>query len=63
MNQDIHFTDLGPAMQTAMTETLELLTEEQKRKFTELKIIDMEKRILIAKEAIADIRKDKEMIR
>ena len=74
MNQDIHFTDLGPAMQTAMTETLELLTEDQKRKFTErrldrtiefieLKIIDMEKRILIAKEAIADIRKDKEMIR
>jgi hypothetical protein len=29
----------------------------------ELKIIDMEKRVLIAKESIADIRKDKELIR
>jgi hypothetical protein len=32
MNEDIHFTDLGPAMQTAMTETWALLTEEQKKK-------------------------------
>jgi len=69
-----HFTDFGPAMQTAMTETWGLLTEEQKKKVThmrmdtaikgiELKIIDMEKRVLIAKESIADIRKDKELIR
>ncbi len=74
MNDDICFTNLGPVVQTALAETLELLTEEQKRKFTErkldrtiefieLKIIDMEKRISIAKESIVDIRKDKEMIR
>jgi hypothetical protein len=61
-------------VQTALAETLELMTEEQKRKFTErrldraiefieLKIIDMEKRVSIAKESIADIRKDKELIR
>jgi hypothetical protein len=74
MNDDICFANLGSVVQTALSETLELLTEEQKRKFTErrldraiefieLKIIDMEKRISIAKESIADIRKDKEMIR
>jgi len=74
MNDDICFANLGPVVQTALAETLELLTEEQKRKFTErkldrtiefieLKIINMEKRILIAKESIVDIRKDKEMIR
>jgi hypothetical protein len=74
MNDDICFANLGPVVQTALIETLELLTEDQKRKFTdrrldrtiefiELKIIDMEKRISIAKESIADIRKDKEMIR
>jgi hypothetical protein len=74
MNDDICFANLGPVVQTALAETLELMTEDQKRKFTErrldrtiefieLKIIDMEKRISIAKESIADIRKDKEMIR
>jgi hypothetical protein len=74
MNDDLCFANLGPVVQTALAETLELMTEEQKRKFTErrldravefieLKIIDMEKRISIAKESIADIRKDKEMIR
>jgi hypothetical protein len=74
MNDDICFADLGPVVQTALAETLELMTEEQKRKFTErrldraiefieLKIIDMEKRVSIAKESIADIRKDKELIR
>ncbi len=74
MNDDICFANLGPVVQTALAETLELMTEEQKRKFTErkldraiefieLKIIDMEKRVSIAKESIADIRKDKELIR
>jgi hypothetical protein len=74
MNDDLCFANLGPVVQTALAETLELMTEEQKRKFTErrldravefieLKIIDMEKRISIAKESIADIRKDQEMIR
>jgi len=74
MNDDICFANLGSVMQTALVETLELMTEDQKRKFTErrldravefieLKIIEMEKRISIAKESITDIRKDKEMIR
>ena len=74
MNDDICFANLGPVVQTALAETLELMTEDQKRNFTErrldraiefieLKIIDMEKRISIAKESIVDIRKDKEMIR
>ncbi len=74
MNQDIHFTDLGPAMQTAMTETWGLLTEEQKKKVThmrmdtaikgiELKISDMEKRVLIAKDFIKNIKDIKEMIK
>ncbi len=71
---DICFTNLGPVVQTALAETLELMTEEQKRKFTErrldrtiefieMKIIDLEKRISIAKASLADIRKDQEMIR
>ncbi len=74
MNDDLCFANLGPVVQTALVETLELMTEEQKRKFTErrldraiefieLKIIDMEQRISIAKESIADIRKDREMIK
>jgi hypothetical protein len=74
MNDDLCFINLGPVVQTSLIETFELLTEEQKRKFMErrldraiefieLKIIDMEKRILIAKESITDIRKDKEMIK
>ena len=74
MNDDLCFANLGPVVQTALAETLELMTEEQKRKFTErrldraiefieLKIIDMGQRISIAKESIADIRKDKEMIK
>jgi hypothetical protein len=74
MNEDIHFTDLGPALQTAMTETWGLLTEEQKKKVThmrmdtaikgiELKISDMEKRVLIAKDFIKNIKDVKEMIK
>ncbi len=64
----------GPMIQTMMTQTWELLTEEQKRKvavmrmdkgikWMEMKISDMEKMIEIKKEAIADIRKVQEMIK
>jgi len=64
----------GPIIQTAMTQTWELLNEEQKRKiavmrmdkgikFLEMKISDMEKMIEIKKEAIANIRKVQEMIK
>ena len=64
----------GPIIQTAMTQTWELLTEEQKKKvtvmrmdkgikFLEMKINDMEKMIEIKKEAIANIRKVQEMIK
>ena len=74
MNEDIHFIDFGPALQTEMAETWKLLTEEQKKKVThmrmdtaikgiELKISDMEQRILIAKGVIENIRKVKEMIK
>jgi len=61
-------------IQTAMAQTWELLTEEQKRKvavmrmdkgikFLEMKISDMEKMIEIKKEAIANIQKIQEMIK
>jgi hypothetical protein len=74
VNEDIHFIDFGPAMQTEMAETWKLLTEEQKKKVThmrmdtaikviELKISDMEQRILIAKGFIENIKKVKEMIK
>ena len=64
----------GPIIQTAMTQTWELLNEEQKRKivvmrmdkgikFLEMKISDMEKMIAIKKEAITNIRKVQEMIK
>jgi len=64
----------GPIIQTAMTQTWELLNEEQKRKiavmrmdkgikFLEMKISDMEKMIEIKKEVIANIRKVPEMIK
>ena len=64
----------GPIIQTMMTQTWELLTEEQKRKvavmgmgkgikFLEMKINDMEKMIEIKKDAIANIRKVQEMIK
>jgi hypothetical protein len=64
----------GPIIQTAMTQTWELLNEEQKRKiavmrmdkgikFLEMKISDMEKMIEIKKEVIANIRKVQEMIK
>jgi hypothetical protein len=64
----------GPIMQTVMTQTWELLTEEQKKKvavmrmdmiikFLEMKISDMEKMIEMKKGAIANIRKVQEMIR
>ena len=68
------FAGKGPIIQTAMTQTWELLTEEQKRKvavmrmdkgikFLEMKISDMEKMIEIKKEAIANIQKIQEMIK
>ena len=67
-------TGKGPIIQTVMTQTWELLTEEQKKKVAvmrmdmiikvlEMKICDMEKMIEIKKEAIADIQKVKEMMK
>ena len=64
----------GPIMQTVMTQTWELLTEEQKKKvavmrmdkaikFLEMKISDMEKMSEIKKEVIANIQKVKEMLK
>lgn len=64
----------GPIIQTMMTQTWELLTEEQKKKvtvmrmdmiikFLEMKISDMEKMIEMKKGAIANIRKVQEMIK
>ena len=64
----------GPIIQTLMTQTWELLTEEQKKKVTlmrmekiikilEMKISGMEKMIEIKREAIADVRKVQEMIK
>ncbi len=61
-------------MQTVITQTWELLTEEQKKKvtvmrmdmiikFLEMKISDMEKMIEMKKGAIANIRKVQEMIK
>ena len=57
----------GPIMQTVMTQTWELLTEEQKKKvavmrmdkaikWLELKISDMEKMTALKNEVIADMR-------
>jgi hypothetical protein len=67
-------TGKGPIIQTVMTQTWELLTEEQKKKVAvmrmdmiikvlEMKICDMEKMIEIKKEAIANIQKAQEMIK
>jgi hypothetical protein len=64
----------GPIMQTVMTQTWELLTEEHKKKVAvmrmdmiikilEMKISNMEKMIEIKKEAVANIRKGQEMIK
>jgi len=64
----------GPIMQTVITQTWELLTEEQKKKvtvmrmdmiikFLEMKISDMEKMIEMKKGAIDNIRKVQEMIK
>ncbi len=64
----------GPMMQTVITQTWELLTEEQRKKvavmrmdmiirWMEVKIHDMEKMIEMKKEAIADVRKVQEMIK
>ena len=64
----------GPIMQTVMTQTWELLTEEHKKKvavmrmdkaikWMELKISDMEKMIELKKIVIADIRKTQEMLK
>ncbi len=64
----------GPIMETIMTETWELLTEEQKKKVAvmriekimkilEMKISGMEKMIAIKKEAIANMQKIKEMLK
>ena len=64
----------GPIIQTMMTQTWELLTPEQKKKVTlmrmdkiikvlEMKISGMEKMIEIKKETIADIKKAQEMFK
>jgi hypothetical protein len=64
----------GPIIQTVMTKTWELLTEEQKKKvavmrmdkaikWLELKISDMEKMTALKNEVIADVRKTKEMLK
>jgi hypothetical protein len=64
----------GPIMQTVMTQTWELLTEEQKKKVVvmrmdmiiqlmESKISDMEKMIVLKKTAIANVQKVKEMMK
>ena len=64
----------GPIMETLMTQTWEILTEEQKKKVTvmrmdmivkwmEVRIHDMEKMTEMKKEAIANIRKVQEMIK
>jgi hypothetical protein len=64
----------GPIIETIMTETWELLTEEQKKKVAvmriekimkilEMKISGMEKMIAIKKEAIANMQKMKEMLK
>ncbi len=64
----------GPIIQTMMTQTWELLTEEQKKKvavmrmdkainFLEMKISGMEKMSEIKKAVIADIRKTQEMLK
>jgi hypothetical protein len=63
-----------PIIQTIMTQTWELLTPEQKKKVTlmrmdkiikilEMKISGMEKMIEFKKEAIADIKKAQEMFK
>ena len=63
-----------PIIQTIMTQTWELLTPEQKKKVTlmrmdkiikvlEMKISGMEKMIEIKKEAIVDIKKAQEMFK
>jgi len=64
----------SPIIQTVMAQTWELLTEEQKKKvtvmrmdmiikFLEMKICDLEKMIELKKEAIANVRKAQEMIK
>jgi hypothetical protein len=64
----------GPIIQTVMTQTWELLTEEQKKKvvvmrmdkaikWLELKISDMEKMTALKNEVIADVRKTQEMLK
>jgi hypothetical protein len=64
----------GPIMETMMSETWELLTEEQKKKVAvmrlekiikifEMKISGMQKMIEIKKEAIANMQKIKEMLK
>jgi hypothetical protein len=77
MKGDINMHDLagkGPIMQTMMTQTWELLTVEQKKKVSvmrmdkiikilEMKISGMEEMIKLKKEAIADIQKVKEMMK
>jgi hypothetical protein len=64
----------GPIIQTIMTQTWELLTPEQKKKVTlmrmdkiirvlEMKISGMEKMIEMKREAIVDIKKAQEMFK
>jgi hypothetical protein len=74
MCEEYSMVGKGPIMQTVMTQTWELLTEEQKKKVAvmrmdmitqlmELKISDMEKMITLKKTAIANIQKVKEMMK
>ena len=69
-----HLADKGPIMQTLMNQTWELLTEEQKKKvtvmrmdmiikFLGMKICHLEKMIEIKKEAMANLRKAQEMFK
>ncbi len=73
MCQEHSMMGQGSIMETAMVEMWELLTDEQKKKVAvmrmnkfikifEIKISGMEKMIEIKREAIADIKKVREML-
>ena len=73
MCQEHSMMGQGSIMETAMVEMWELLTDEQKKKVSvmrmnkfikifEIKISCMEKMIEIKREAIADIKKVREML-
>jgi hypothetical protein len=74
MCQEHSMMGQGSIMETMMSETWELLTEEQKKKVAvmrmnkfikifEMKISGMEKMIQMKKEAIANMQKIKEMLK